>query len=91
MSASKIDAALTQSETTRSLPQQQALYHMYHISRCLWLYNNNTHSTAVCRELPRWAAGTRKVKPSRIYWSRRQWVAVASAATYASLHHAQDT
>jgi len=29
---------------------------------------------------------TRKVKPIWIYWSKRQWVAVASAGLYASLH-----
>ena len=32
----------------------------------------------LCPGLPRWA-GTRKVKPIGIYWSKRQWVAVASA------------
>jgi len=39
---------------------------------------------------PGWA-GTRKIKPGRlkpiwIYWSKRWWVAVASAGIYASLH-----
>jgi len=33
----------------------------------------------------RWAS-TRKVKPIWIYWSKRQWVAVASAGPYANLH-----
>jgi len=32
----------------------------------------------LCLRLPEWA-GTRKVKPIWIYWSKRQWVAVASA------------
>jgi len=27
---------------------------------------------------------------SRFYWSKRQWVAVASAGQYASLHHDLD-
>ena len=40
--------------------------------------------------LPRWA-GTRKVKPIWIYWSKRQWVAVASAGPHASLYLAPDT
>jgi len=47
-------------------------------------------SSGICPGPPRWA-GTRKVKPGRlkpirIYWSKRQWVAVASAGLYASLH-----
>jgi len=47
-------------------------------------------SYGICPGPPRWA-GTRKVKPGRlkpiwIYWSKRQWVAVASAGPYASLH-----
>jgi len=33
---------------------------------------------------------TRKVKPIWIYWSKRQWVAVASAGPYANLHLAPD-
>ena len=40
---------------------------------------------SLCPGLPRWA-GTRKVKPTWFYWSKRQWVAVASAGPYASLH-----
>ena len=52
--------------------------------------HTHTHArlTALCPGLPRWA-GTRKVKPiwqSGFYWSKRQWVAVASAGPYASLH-----
>jgi len=34
---------------------------------------------------------SRKVKPIWIYWSKRQWVAVASAGPYASLHLDPDT
>ena len=34
---------------------------------------------------------TRKVKPIWIYWSKRQWVAVASAGPYANLHLDPDT
>jgi len=40
--------------------------------------NNNTRLTALCLELPGWA-NTRKVKAIWIYWSKKQWVAVASA------------
>ena len=47
-------------------------------------------SYGTCSGPPGWA-GTRKVKPGRlkptwIYWSKRHWVAVASAGLYASLH-----
>ena len=44
---------------------------------------------ALCPGLPGWA-GTRKVKPSGFYWSKRQWVAVASAGLDASLQLAPD-
>jgi len=46
-------------------------------------------SSGFCPGLPRWA-GTRKVKPIWIYWSKRQWVAVASAGPYANLHLTPD-
>jgi len=36
-------------------------------------------------------AKTRKVKPIWIYWSKRQWVAVASAAPYTNFHLDPDT
>ena len=39
---------------------------------------------------PPGSAGTRNVKPIWIYWSNRQWVAVASAGPYADLHLAPD-
>jgi len=39
--------------------------------------------------LPRWA-GTRRQNQSGFNWSKRQWVAVASAGPYASLHLAPD-
>ena len=48
-----------------------------------------TRLTALCPWLPGWA-GTRKVNQSGFYWSKRQWVAVASAGPYASLHLAPD-
>jgi len=47
-------------------------------------------SSGICPRLPRWAGTskvkTRKVKPIWIYWSKRYWVAVASAGPYANLH-----
>jgi len=43
----------------------------------------------LCLQLPGWA-GTRKVKPIWIYWSKTQWVALASDGPYANLHLAQD-
>jgi len=51
------------------------------------VYTTHTHTrlTALCSGLPGWA-GTRKYNQSGFYWSKRQWVAVASAGPYASLH-----
>ena len=51
-------------------------------------------SSGICPGPPGWA-GTRKAKPRRlkpiwIYWSKRQWVAVASAGPYASPHPIPD-
>jgi len=43
-----------------------------------------------CLGLPG-AAGTRKVKPIWIYWSKRQWVEAASAGPHANLHLDRDT
>ena len=54
----------------------------------LYYYNSNNDNirlTTLCPGLLGWA-GTRKVKPIWIYWSKRQWVAVASAGPYANLH-----
>ena len=65
---------------------------------CSSSHNTHTHthtqpfycSSGICPGPPGWA-GTRKVKagklkPIWIYWSKRQWVTVASAGLYASLH-----
>jgi len=63
--------------------------------KCAENYNKYTHThthtrlTALFPGLPGWA-GTRKVNESGFYWSERQWVAVASAGPYASLHLAPD-
>jgi len=43
-----------------------------------------TRLMALCPGLPGWAS-TRKVKPVWIYWSKRQWVAVASAGPYSCI------
>ena len=55
--------------------------------------HTHTHThirlTALCPGLPR-SAGTRKVNQPGFYWSKRQWVAVASAGPYASLHLTPD-
>jgi len=52
-------------------------------------YNTyNTRLMALCPRLPRWAS-TRKVKPIKMYWSKRQWVIVASAG-HESLHLTSD-
>jgi len=60
--------------------------------------NNNTTTTTTtttilqlsgfCLGLPKWAS-TRQVKPIWIYWSKRKWMAVASARPYANLQLAQ--
>ena len=57
----------------------------------MWqLITSNTHThtrlTALCPGLLGWAS-TRKVKP---IWSKRQWVAVATAGPCTSLHLAPD-
>jgi len=44
--------------------------------------HNNTCLMALWPGQPGWT-GTRKVKPIWIYWSKKQWVAVASAGPYA--------
>jgi len=52
----------------------------------------HTHNrlTALFPGLPRWA-GTRKEKTNLDFTEARQWMAVASAGPYASLHLAPDT
>jgi len=47
--------------------------------------HTHTRLTAFCPGLSRWA-GTK----SGFFWSKRQWVAMASAGPYASLHLAPD-
>jgi len=49
----------------------------------------STHLLALCAEQPRWAR-TRKVKQIWIYWSKWQWVAVASTGPYTNLNLAAD-
>ena len=58
-------------------------YTMY-CMKAVWTHTH-TRLTALFPGLPR-SAGTRKVNQSGFYWSKRQWVAVASAGPYASLH-----
>ena len=70
-----------------------------HIAQALIVecYSTQTHThthtdtrlTTFCRGLPG-SAGARKVNQSGFYWSKRQWVAVASAGPYASLHLVPD-
>jgi len=72
------------------MSEKKTRYHT--VALQLLLPTQHTHLTALCPGLPRWA-GTRKVKPvwmSGFYWSKRQWVAVASAGPYANLHLAPD-
>ena len=58
------------------------------ITRLAHTHTHN-HTTALCPGLPGWAC-TRKVKQSGFYWSKGQWVAVASAEPHASLHLTPD-
>jgi len=48
-----------------------------------WPFSILSGTTRVCRHQK---GKTRKVKPVWIYWSKREWVAVASAGPYANLH-----
>jgi len=58
----------------------------------LTAYQNNTHTHPFNSPLSRTTQVRRyqKVNQSGFYWSKRQWVAVASAGPYASLHLASD-
>ena len=51
--------------------------------QCTW--HTHTHLMAPFLGPLGWA-GIRKVNQSGFYWSKRQWVAMASAGPYASLH-----
>jgi len=61
--------------------------HQRFFNKCIT--HTHTRLTALFLGLAGWA-GTRKVNQSGFYWSKRQWVAVASAGPYASLHLAPD-
>ena len=82
-------------QTTRAAweSRQVSLRQYISCTRVVWAKPGSLHShtrlTALCPGLPGWA-GTRKVKPIWFYRSKRQWVAVASAGPYASLHLAPD-
>ena len=70
--------------------QQKLDYHHcnvhFNVELAKWhTLHTHTHLTALFPGLLRWAS-TRKVNQSGFYWSKRQWVAVASAGPYASLH-----
>ena len=73
--------------TTDACSQSSSSRTVSVISLDLWqLTARNTHThtrlMAVCSGLPG-RASTRKVSQSGFYWSKRQWVAVASAGPYA--------
>jgi len=52
----------------------------YYCFTALWILSRNTKVSRYQKRK------TRKVKPIWIYWSKRQWVAVASAGQYANQH-----
>ena len=58
-------------------------------AQCRYTMHTHARLTALFPRLPGWA-GTRKVNQSGFYWSKKQWVAVASAGPYASLHLTPD-
>ena len=58
-------------------------------TRFFILFDSPAFTAARCPGLPG-SASTRKINPSGFYWSKKQWVAVASAGPYASLHLAPD-
>ena len=77
-----------------SLQLQNSIFRITHTCTCTRTHTY-THSQpsygplGFCPGLPasRHQKGkTRKIKPIWIYWSKRQWVAVASAGPYANLH-----
>ena len=71
-------------------PPRKVCPHLHPSGVCVCVYpHTHTRLTALCQGLPGWD-GTRKVKPIWIYWSKKQWVAVASAGPYANLHIAPD-
>ena len=60
--------------------------HMPHVAARTMKCNNRQHMhtfNSPFLGLPKWA-GTRKVKPIWFYWSKRQWVAVATSGPYVS-------
>ena len=75
-------------------PQNTKNLYRYSLFYCnvVW-YKVHTHThtrlMALCPGLPGWAS-TKKENQSGFYWSKRQWVAMALAGPYASLHLAPD-
>ena len=77
---------------------EKPVLHYHEISRFFYFqdgsyppsyYYHYTRLTALFPGLPSWVS-TRNENPSGLHWSKRQWVAVASAGPYASLHLAPD-
>ena len=73
---------------------EKPVLHYHEISRFFYFqdgsyppsyYYHYTRLTALFPGLPRWVS-TRKENQSGLHWSKRQWVAVASAGPYARLH-----
>jgi len=54
------------------------------VLRLFWILSGTTQESQYKK------GKTRKVKPIWIYWSKRKWVAVASAGQYANLHLTPD-
>jgi len=59
-------------------------YYYYHHFMATWTLSGTTWVSWYQK------GKTRKVKPICIYWSKRYWVAVASAGQYANLHLTSD-
>jgi len=75
------DDVLTQSHDESLTTGVTTTYKYAHVYSPYTAASTYTRLTALCPGLP-WWAGTRKVKTSGFYWSKRQWVAVASAGPY---------
>ena len=81
----------TRSVFTSAAQRRAAYVWTAHCGADDFTQSTHTHTslTAIFPGPPGWA-GTRKVNKSGFYWSKEQWVAVASAGPYASLHLAPD-
>jgi len=101
MMYTQTDLLGTNSGPEQSLEFMTALLHYLYTYTHIHTHTHTHTQTTVLR--PSWILSgttqvswhqkgkTRKVKPIWIYWSKRHWVAVASAGPYSNLHLDPDT